>query len=67
LRQGEIVTSSPLTSAQSLAIGERKMAEAKAAPRHGKELEATARAWQVLAYRVAEGEALEEAIAARGI
>jgi hypothetical protein len=43
------------------------MAEAKSAPRHGKELEATARAWQVLAHRVAEGEALEEAIAARVI
>jgi hypothetical protein len=56
-----------LTSAQCLAIAERKLAEAKGAPRHGKELEATARAWQVLAHRVAEGEALEEAIAARVI
>jgi hypothetical protein len=65
LPQEEIVTSTPLTSAQCLAIAERKMAEAKAAPRHGKELEATG--WLVLAKRVAEAEALEEAIAARGI
>jgi len=50
---------SPLTSAECLAIAERKMAEAKGARRHGKELEATARAWLVLAHRVAEAEALE--------
>ena len=63
IAQEEIVIPSPLTSAQCLAIAERKMAEAKAAPRHGKELEATAQAWLVLAKRVAEAEALEEAIA----
>src|SRR5438067_13321538 len=56
----------PLTSAQCLAIAERKMGEAKGDRRHGKELEATARAWLVLADRVAEGEALELAkVAAR--
>src|SRR3954452_9942404 len=53
-------TVSPFTSAQCLAIVERKMAEAKNAPRHGKELEATAAAWLVLAGRVAEAEALKK-------
>ena len=51
---------SPLTSAECLAIAERKMAEAKGDRRYGKELEATARAWLVLAVRVAEAEALEK-------
>ena len=51
---------SPLTSAECLAIAERKMVEAMGNRRHGKELEATARAWLVLAHRVAEAEALEK-------
>ena len=51
---------SPLTSAQCLAIAERKIAEAIGDRRHGKELTATARAWLVLAHRVAEAEALEK-------
>jgi hypothetical protein len=55
---------SPFTSAQCLAIAERKMGEAKSAPRHGKELEATAQAWLVLAKRVAEAEFLEKQAAA---
>ena len=58
---------SPLTSAECRAIAERKMGEAKAARRHGKELEATARAWLVLAERVAEGEALEKQAAALAV
>ena len=55
---------SPFTSAGCLAIAERKMGEARSAPRHGKELEATAQAWLVLAKRVAEAEALEKQAAA---
>jgi hypothetical protein len=54
----------PFTSAQCLAIAQRKMGEAKGAPRHGKELEATAQAWLVLARRVAEAETLETQAAA---
>jgi hypothetical protein len=40
------------------------MVEAKSARRHGKELEATAQAWLVLANRVAEAEAIEKQAAA---
>ena len=50
---------SPLTSAECLAIAERKMVEPMADRRHGKELKLTAQAWLVLAQRVAEAEALE--------
>jgi hypothetical protein len=39
----------PLTSAQCLAIAERKIGQAIGDRRYGKELEATARAWLVLA------------------
>jgi hypothetical protein len=38
---------SPLTSAECLAIAERKMVEAMSARRHGKELKLTAQAWMV--------------------
>ena len=51
---------SPLTSAECLAIAERKMVEAMGDRRHGKELKLTAQAWLVLAKRVAEAEALEK-------
>jgi hypothetical protein len=50
-----------------MAIVERKMAEAKGAPRHRKELEATARAWLVLGERVAEAEALKKEAEARQV
>ena len=49
----------PLTSAQCLAIAERKIGEATGDRRYGKELEATARAWLVLAERIEQGERLE--------
>ena len=49
-----------MTAAQCLTIAERKIAEAIGDRRHGKELEATARAWLVLAHRVAEAEALKK-------
>jgi hypothetical protein len=59
----EIVT--PLTSAECLAIAERKIEQAIGDRRYGKELEATARAWLVLADRIEQGEALE-AMKAKG-
>ena len=52
---------SPLTSAECLAIAERKMAEAMGDRRHGKELKLTAQAWMVLADKVKQAEALEVA------
>jgi hypothetical protein len=52
----EIMT--PLTSAQCLAIAVRKIGEATGDRRYGKELEATARAWLVLAERIEQGERL---------
>ena len=52
---------SPLTSAECLAIAERKMAEAMGDRRHGKELKLTAQAWMVLAENVKQAEALEVA------
>jgi hypothetical protein len=48
----------PLTSAQCLAIAERKIGEATGDRRYGKELETTARAWLVLAERIEQGERL---------
>ena len=51
---------SPLTSAECLAIAERKMAEAKGDRRYGKELKLTAQAWMVLADKVKQGEALKK-------
>ena len=48
-----------LTSAQCLAIAERKIGQAIGDRRYGKELEATARAWLVLAERIEQGERLE--------
>jgi hypothetical protein len=50
----------PLTSAQCLAIAERKIVEAMSARRHGKELKLTAQAWIVLAEKVKQGEALKK-------
>jgi hypothetical protein len=50
---------SPLTSAECLAIAERKIVEAMGARRHGKELKLTAQAWMVLAEKVKQAEALE--------
>ena len=55
----------PLTSAQCLAIAERKIGEAIGDCRYGKELEATARAWLVLAERIEQAEALEECVVQR--
>jgi hypothetical protein len=49
----------PLTSAECLAIAERKIGQAIGDRRYGKELEATARAWLVLADRIEQGERLE--------
>src|SRR3954470_20746724 len=49
-------TVSPLTSAQCLAIAERKVLEAMSSRRHGKELKLTAQAWLVLAEKVRQGE-----------
>jgi hypothetical protein len=51
---------SPLTSAECLAIAERKVLEAMSARRHGKELKLTAQAWMVLADKVRQGEALKK-------
>ena len=48
-----------MTSAECLAIAERKIGQAIGDRRYGKELEATARAWLVLADRIEQGEALE--------
>ncbi len=48
-----------LTSAECLKIAELKMGEAIGDRRHGKELKATARAWLVLAERIAQTEAIE--------
>ena len=50
---------SPLTSAQCLAIAERKIVEAMSARRHGKKLKLTAQAWMVLAEKIRQGEALK--------
>ena len=50
---------SPLTSAECLAIAERKMAEAMGDRRHGKELKLTAQAWMVLAEKVKQAEAIQ--------
>ena len=49
----------PLTSAECLAIAERKIGQAIGDRRYGKELEATARAWLVLAEKIEQGERLE--------
>ena len=51
---------SPLTSAECLAIAERKMAEAMDDRRHGKELKLTAQAWVILAEQVRQAEVLEK-------
>ena len=51
---------SPLTSAECLAIAERKILEPMSARRHGKELKSTAQAWMVLADKVRQGEALKK-------
>ena len=51
---------SPLTSAECLAIAERKMVEAMGDRRHGKELKLTAQAWVVLAEQVRQAEVLEK-------
>ena len=48
-----------MTSAECLAIAERKIEQAIGDRRYGKELEATARAWLVLAERIEQGERLE--------
>jgi hypothetical protein len=48
-----------LTAAECREIAERKMGEAVADPRHGKELKATAQAWLTLAERIAQAEAIE--------
>src|SRR5437868_12002295 len=53
-------TVSPLTSAECLAIAERKMAEAMGDRRHGKELKLTAQAWMRLAEMVKQAEALQK-------
>jgi hypothetical protein len=50
----------PLTSAECLAIAERKIVEAMSARRHGNELKSTAQAWMVLAEKVRQGEALKK-------
>ena len=49
----------PLTSAECLAIAERKIVEAMSSRRHGKELKLTAQAWMVLAEKVRQGEGLK--------
>ena len=49
---------SPLTSAECLAIAERKIFEAISDRRHGRELKLTAQAWMVLAEKIARAEAL---------
>jgi hypothetical protein len=49
----------PLTSIECLQIVQRKLLEAVGDRRYGKELRATAEAWQVLAEKVEQGEALE--------
>jgi len=54
-----------LTSAECLEIADRKMGEAVADRRHGKELRATAQVWLVLAERIAQTEAIE-ALQAKG-
>jgi hypothetical protein len=54
-----------LTAAECLEIADRKMGEAVSDRRHGKELEATAQAWLVLAERIAQAEAIE-ALKAKG-
>jgi hypothetical protein len=51
---------SPLTSAECLAIAERKMVEAMSARRHGKELKLTAQAWMRLAENVKQAETLQK-------
>jgi len=51
---------SPLTSAECLAIAERKIVEAMSSRRHGKELKLTAQAWMVLAEKVRQGGALKK-------
>jgi hypothetical protein len=51
---------SPLTSAECLAIAERKIAEAMGDRRHGKELKLTAQAWIVLAEKIKQAEALQK-------
>jgi hypothetical protein len=53
-------TVSPLTSAECLAIAERKIVEAMSSRRHGKELKLTAQAWMVLADKVRQDEALRK-------
>jgi hypothetical protein len=50
----------PLTSAECLAIAERKIVEVMGDRRHGKELKLTAQAWMVLAEEVRQGEALRK-------
>ena len=54
-----------LTAAECWEIADRKMGEAVADRRHGKELRATAQAWLVLAERIAQTEAIE-ALKAKG-
>jgi hypothetical protein len=49
----------PLTSAECRQIVQRKLLEAVGDRRYGKELRATAEAWQVLAEKVEQSEAIE--------
>jgi hypothetical protein len=49
----------PLSSAECRQIVQRKLLEAMGDRRYGKELRATAEAWQVLAEKVEQSEAIE--------
>jgi hypothetical protein len=49
----------PLTSAECRQIVQRKLLEAVGDRRYGKELRATAEAWQVLAEKLEQSEAIE--------
>jgi hypothetical protein len=60
-------TVSPLTSAECLAIAERKIVEAMSDRRHGKELKLTAQAWMVLAEQVKQADALKKQAEAREV
>jgi hypothetical protein len=51
-----------LSSAECLAIAERKVGEAAGDRRHGEELRATPQAWMVLAQKIAQAEALEAGV-----
>jgi hypothetical protein len=49
----------PLTSAECRQIAQRKLLEAVGDRRYSKELKATAEAWQVLAEKAEQSEAIE--------